>query len=150
MAQTIQVYPRVIEAAFNKEIEYDADTIKTMLLLNTYTFSSTHKYKSDVVAHEISGTGYSAGGATIGSKTITFSAGQNRVAFDGANATWGPGASFTGIRYAVVYDSSPATDATRPLIGLVDFGEDLATDNGNFVISWDQIIPAIFVLRTRI
>lgn len=147
MAQTVRFYPRCIEAAFNKEIDFDADTIKVMLLGSGYTFSSSDKYKSDL-SSEITGTGYSAGGATIGSKTITFSAGNLRVAFDGDNGIWGPGASFSGVRYAVVYDSSPATDATRPLICVVDFGSNQATVGGSFVVAWDETVPAIFTLRT--
>lgn len=37
----------------------------------------------------------------------------------------------------MVYDRTPATDATRPLIILVDFGADFATSNGTFLITWD-------------
>lgn len=145
---TIHLFPRVIEAAFNKEIDYDTDTIKVMLVGVGYTYDSSHKYKSDLGANEITGTGYTAGGATIGSKTIAFDAGALRVAFNGGNSTWGPGASFTGVQYAVVYDDSPATDPTKPLIGIVDFGSAIGTDNGDFVISWDDVIPGIFTLRT--
>lgn len=148
MAITAKVYPRVIEAAFNKEIDFDTDTIKTMLLTSGYTYSPSHKYKSDLGANEITGTGYSAGGVTITGKSITLDTGWPRVEFDGNNPSWGPGASFTGVRYAVVYDDSPATDATKPLICLVDFAVDVDTVNGNFVISWDDSVPAIFLLRS--
>jgi hypothetical protein len=37
----------------------------------------------------------------------------------------------------VVYDSSPATDATRPLIAYVDFGADVTATAGDFTIQWD-------------
>ena len=41
-------------------------------------------------------------------------------------------------RYAVVYDSSPGSDATRPLVGYVDFGADVVSNNGAFTITWDS------------
>ena len=148
MALTVKFYPRAIEAAFNKEIDFDTDTIKVMLLGSGYTYSSSHKYKSDLGANEITGTGYSAGGATVGGKTVTFDSVNLWVAFNGDDSTWGPGASFTGVWHAAVYNSSPATDATRPLIGLVSFGEATGTDNGNYTLVWDNVVPAIFRLRT--
>lgn len=147
MAVTIRLYPRVIEAAFNKEVDYDTDTIKVMLVGSGYTYSSSHKYKSDLGANEITGSGYTAGGTTITSKTVVFDAAALQVEFDGSNPTWSS-ASFSGVRYAVLYDDTPATDATKPLIGIVDFGENLGTENGNFVLTWDDVQPGIFVLRT--
>jgi hypothetical protein len=40
-------------------------------------------------------------------------------------------------RYAVVYDSTPGTDATRPLICYIDFGADVISSGGSFTIAWD-------------
>ena len=37
----------------------------------------------------------------------------------------------------MVYDATPATDATRPLIGFQDFITDRTSDNGLFKIEWD-------------
>ncbi|GAB2690340.1 hypothetical protein [Nocardia thraciensis] len=36
-----------------------------------------------------------------------------------------------------VYDDSPATAATKPLLGYVDFGQDVSTTAGTFSIVWD-------------
>ena len=53
-------------------VDYLSDTIKLALLDNTHTPGlDTHEVFSDVEADEIAGTGYSAGGATLGTKTIT-------------------------------------------------------------------------------
>ena len=50
----------------NGSIDLDTDTIKVMLVTSTYTPNQdTHTKRSDVT-NEVSGTGYTAGGATLG------------------------------------------------------------------------------------
>jgi hypothetical protein len=183
----------------NAPIDWLSDTIKCMLCTSTYTPNlDTHKYKSDIT-NEITGTGYSAGGATLGSAAITFTAANswatqwaastafvvgdivrpttgnghlymcivagtsggsaptwptvarqtvadNTVTwaeiggginqFDAADASWSS-ATLTA-RYAVVYDSTPSTDATRPLIGLLDFGSDVSSTASTYTVVWDS------------
>lgn len=134
MAVTAAMYGLATQSAFNKEIDLDSDTIKVMLVGSWYTPSQdTHRYKSSVT-NEITGTGYTAGGATLGSPSVTYTAGTNTLAFDGADVSWTT-ATFTA-RYAVIYDSTPATDATRPLLAYVDFGEDLTVTAATFTIAW--------------
>lgn len=56
-------------------IDYLSDTIKAALLTNAHTPNfDTHETFDDVDGDEVSGTGYTAGGATLGSKTITYTA----------------------------------------------------------------------------
>jgi hypothetical protein len=133
-----KLYGQFIQAAFNKEIDFDTDTIKVALLTNAYTpDQDAHNYLDDVVANEVSGaTGYTAGGTTLANKTVTYSAGTNTLVLDADDVTWA--SSTITARYAVVYDASPATNATRPLIGYVDFGSDQSSSNGNFTITWDS------------
>jgi hypothetical protein len=117
----------------NKEINLTADTIKLMLCTSTYTPNrGTHRYKSDVT-NEVSGTGYTATGNTVGSMGSNIA--SNVYSITGANASW-PASTFTA-RYAVLYDSTPATDATRPLIGYVDFGADQSPSNGTLSVTWN-------------
>jgi len=53
-------------------IDYLSDTIKIALLDNGHSPAlDTHELFSDVEGDEISGTGYTAGGATLGTKTLT-------------------------------------------------------------------------------
>ena len=133
-----KLYGQFIQAAFNKEIDFDTDTIKVALLTNAYTpDQDAHNYFDDVVAHEVSGaTGYTAGGATLANKSVTYTGATNTLVLDADDVTWA--ASTITARYAVVYDASPATNATRPLIGYVDFGSDQSSSNGNFTITWDS------------
>jgi hypothetical protein len=137
MAITAKMYGLCFKSAFNKEIDLDSDTIKVMLCTSSYTPNQdTHQYKSDVT-NEITGTGYTAGGATLGSPAVAYNTGTNVFNFDGADVSW-TSATFTGARYAVVYDATPGSDATRPLISYVDFGADQNVTAGTFTLTWDS------------
>jgi hypothetical protein len=131
-----KLYGQFLSQALNKEIDWDTDTIKVALLTNSYTpDQDAHNYYDDVVANEVTGTGYTAGGNTLANKTNTYNSGTNVIVLDADDTTWS--SSTITARYAVVYDATPATNATKPLIGYVDFGSDQSSSNGNFTITWD-------------
>ena len=131
-----KLYGNFVVKSFNKEIDWDSDTIKVALITNAYTpDQDAHDYYDDVVANEVSGTGYTAGGNTLANKTNTYKSATNVIVLDADDTTWA--SSTITARYAVIYDATPATNATRPLIGFVDFGSDQSSSNGNFTITWD-------------
>ncbi|MEV0367492.1 hypothetical protein [Nocardia fusca] len=135
MAVTAKWYGLGLKSLVNKEVDWDTDVIKVMLCTSTYSpDQDTHQYKSSVT-NEVSGTGYNAGGATLTTSAPTYTAGTNTLVLDAADVSW-PNSTIVA-RYAVVYDSTPATDATRPLLGYVDFGQDVSTTAGTFSIVWD-------------
>lgn len=135
MAVTGKFFGLALQSAFNKEIDFDSDTLKVMLCTSSYTpDQDTHRYKSSVT-NEVTGTGYTAGGATLASVTVTYNAATNTLTLDAADTAWS-GSTITA-RYAVIYDSTPGTDATRPLIAFIDFGQDVSTTAGTFTITWD-------------
>jgi hypothetical protein len=133
MAVTAHFYDNYWTSLANKEINLTADTLKLMLTTSTYAPNrGTHRYKSDIT-NEVAGTGYTATGNTIGSMGSNIA--TNVYSITGANASW-PAATFTA-RYAVLYDATPATDATRPLVGYVDFGADQSPSNGTLSVTWN-------------
>lgn len=133
MAVSAKVYNAAITSLANKEIDWGSDTIKVMLLGSGYTPNqATHQYQSSLT-NEVSGTGYTAGGATLASKTESF-VGQVKQ-FKAANVTWV--ASTITARYAAIVDTTPGTAATNPLIAYVDFGADVVSSGGDFTITWD-------------
>jgi hypothetical protein len=80
-------------------VDFISDTLKAALLASTYTPNlDTHEVFSDLT-NEVTGTGYSAGGTTLASKTVTYTA---------ANS-WGTAAATT-TAYAV-------GDIVRPAAG---------------------------------
>jgi hypothetical protein len=134
MAVTAFWYGQALQKALNKEIDFDTDVIKVMLCTSAYTPNQdTHVYKDVSVTGEVSGTGYTAGGAALANKTITYDGPTNVIKLDADDTTWAN--STITARYAVIYDDSPATN--KPLLGYVDFGADQSSSNGNFTITWD-------------
>jgi hypothetical protein len=133
MAVTAKVYNLAVTSLANKEVDWGTDVIKVMLTTSSYTPSqTTHQYKSSVT-NEVTGTGYTAGGATLTSKTEAFT-GQVK-AFDAADTSWTT-STITAARYAVVY-AVGGSDATSPLLCYVDFGENLSSSAATFTITWD-------------
>lgn len=136
MAVTAFFYGNAFVSAFNKEIDFGSDTIKVALLDNTHVpDQDAHNYFDDVAVDEVVGTGYTAGGATLSTPTVTYTAGTNVLKLDGADVSWA--SSTITARYAVIYDSTPGTAATNPLIAYVDFGADVTSSGGTFSITWD-------------
>lgn len=132
-----KLFGSVIAKAFNKEIDLDTDTIKVALLTSAYTPNQdTQDYFDDVSAFEATGTGYTAGGVTLTGKSVSYDASTNTTVFDADDVTLA-GSTVTA-RYAVIYDASPATAATRPLIGYIDFVSDKSSNNGDFQLIWDS------------
>lgn len=130
-----KLYGQLLAKAFNKEVDFDSDTIKVMLATSSYTPNQdTHVYKSDVT-NEVSGTGYTAGGQALASKTVTYDGATNTVIMDAADTVWS--ASTITARYAIVYDDAGASDATKVLLGYIDFGSDQSSTSGNFTLTWD-------------
>ena len=132
-----KLYGNFLAKALNKEVDFDSDTIKVALVSSSYTPNQdTHDYWDDVVSNEVTGTGYTTGGATLASKTVTYDSASNVIVLDAADVTWS--SSTITARYAVVYDDSGASNAAKALIGYVDFGSDQSSTNGNFTITWDS------------
>jgi hypothetical protein len=114
-------------------VDWDTDTLKVSLHTSAYTpAETTHDFFNDVTS-EISGTGYTTGGQTLTSTTVTSS--SNVVSLDAADASW-TSASFTA-RYAVVRKDT-GNSSTSPLIAYVDFGGDETVSSGTFSIVWDS------------
>jgi hypothetical protein len=124
---------------FNQVIKLNSDTFHVALLTNavalsnTFVGSSTNAQYSDITS-EVTGTGYTAGGATMGSPALTTSAGT--VTFTGNSVSW-TSATFAA-KYAVIYDY---TATNKDIVGYMDLdtgapGGDAAT-NGTFTVNWN-------------
>lgn len=131
-----KLYGQALVSAFNKEIDMSGDSFKVMLVSSAYTPNQdTHRYKSDVTG-EVTGDGYTAGGATLANVTVTYDAATNTLKFDADDVTWDP--STITARYAVVYDNSPASDTVRPLVSYIDFENDEASNADEFTLSFSS------------
>jgi hypothetical protein len=131
MPDIAKFYGKAFVSAFNKEIDFNSDTMKAMLTTSLYTpDKAAHQYKSDVT-NEVSGTGYTAGGLTLANCVISYDGPSGTLKLDCDDFSWGPSASFTA-RNLVIYDSTPGSDATRPLIMYVAFATDIPVTSSTF------------------
>ena len=142
MAVTAFWYGKAIINAFGGEtegestsIDYLTDTIKVALCTSSYTPNQdTHEFFSDVTNEVANGNGYTTGGETLTTKTLSYTAGTNVATFDADDVTWST--STITARYAVIYKDTGVA-GTSPLMGYVDFGQDFSSNNGDFKITWD-------------
>ena len=142
MAVTALLFGNLFETVFRGEIDWDDDTIKVALTTSAYTPSqTTHDYFNDVT-NEVTGTGYTADGATLGTKTSTLS--SNTFTLDAADITSDWTTSTITARIAVVHKDT-GTASTSPLICYVDAGADVSTTAGTFSILWhaDGIVKIV-------
>lgn len=115
--------------------DWDTDTIKISLHTSTYTPDlDTHDFWNDAT-NEISGTGYSTGGATLTTSAATYDTSSDQVRIDATDPQWTT-ASFTA-RIAVIYKST-GVSSTSPLIIYIDFGGDETVTSGTFMIQFDS------------
>ena len=123
------------------DLDSDAD-IKVMITTDSYSpAKATHDFLADDAGtNEVTGSGYTAGGTALGSKTVALSTAV--VTFDAANVTWSQNASgFANGRYAVLYKST-ASDATAPLIAYADIGASKGNVAGDLTL--EMSVAGIF------
>ena len=112
----------------NKVVDLEADTIKVALYDTNHSFTASDTdYTTD---NELgSGSGYTTGGNTLGSKAVTEAA---TTKWDAADTAW-TSATFSAF-HAVIWDSTAGND----LIASIDFGGEKAVVAGTFTIQFDS------------
>jgi hypothetical protein len=132
MASTdMKWYGLAPKALLSGQVNFLSDTIKGMLTTVTYVpDQDTHDYQDDVT-NEVSGTGYTAGGMALANKTVTYTAGTNVGKIDADDLVWS-NSTIVNARVLVIYDATPGSDATRPLLFYSVFDANVSTDAGAF------------------
>ncbi len=107
----------------------NADTFKMMLVTSTYTADKDTHLKRSSVTNEVSGTGYTAGGAattcTVAKDTV-----YDKETLTFAAVSW-PTATITA-RGAVIYKSRGGASSADELVCYIDFGSDFVSTGGTF------------------
>jgi len=112
----------------NHNFANGGDTFKLALYTaNPYTTASTAYSSGSANQVGTSGTGYSTGGNTLGSQSVTISSAVSYVDF--ADSTWSS-ATFTAA-FGAIYNSS---DSDK-LVVVLDFGGSKTCTNGTFKIT---------------
>lgn len=122
-------------------IDLDLETHKVAL----FTSALTPNYTTDTAygvspynANEVSGTGYTSGGATLTGTTFTGASGV--ATFDASDVSWTT-STITGARGALIYADALAGNNA---IVLVHLGSDYSTSAGTLAITWNA--AGIFAL----
>lgn len=136
MAVTAYWYGNALSAAFNKEIDFAADAIHMCLVDDTYTPSQAHNYFNDVVGDELPDAegGYTHEGKLLATLTSAYDDGTGIFKIDATVDPVWTAATFTA-RYAIIFDNTPGTDATKPLISYIDFGANVSVTAGTFTVT---------------
>lgn len=138
-------YNSLQEDAYEGRINTASDTFRCMLLRPSYTPNRSHNRRDDVVSHECSGTGYTAGGVVV-TITVTTNNSLNRTEDAISTASWTNLTIADGVRYGVVYKARGGAASADELCYLLDFGAttipssaDFATSsNGPFIVTHDD------------
>lgn len=113
-------------------INFGADTFKMMLVTASYTPDKDAHTKRSSVTNEVSGTGYTAGGAAV-TATVTKDTANDRTDISFSNPSWAS-ASITA-RAGVIYKSRGGASSADELVAYVDFGADITSTNGAFAVT---------------
>ena len=125
-----KIFGKFFNSLTNKEVNLNTDSLKAMLVTNAFVpDQDLMQYKSSVTS-EVVGNGYVAGGQVLTAVSVAYNGANNTLTLDFADPSWP--ASDIVARHLVVYDNTPATDATRPLIAWDDFGVDKISSAGAF------------------
>ena len=111
-------------------IDMDGHTFKVILVTGYTPNIDSHNGLSDVSANEESGSGYTAGGATLAGKAVTKDTTSDRAKFDANDVTW-TGLDVGTPSHAILYDDTHASDC------LVAYWEvTTATNGGNYTLQF--------------
>ena len=129
------IYNSFKQKIMGNSIDLENDTIKVALVTASYTPDQDNHESFADITNEVSGTGYTAGGATLSNVSVTKDNTDNEGVFDADDVTWSN--STITARGAVVYKDS-GTPATSWLICYIDFGSDYSSVAGDFKIAWNS------------
>lgn len=123
---------RLLDGTTKINMDTGGDTLKILLTTAAHTPSaSTHDFVDDLT-NEVSGGGYTAGGASLTNQLVALSAGT--VTFDADDVTWLQNAAgFTNARNVHLYKDTGVA-STSPLIAYGTMTADKDNVDGDFVV----------------
>jgi len=145
MAEALYVYgtfPQNLMSGKIADLSGGTQKLKVALLKRTHTFNQSNDNWGQIKADEITDADYSAKEITVNvsySSLATLLEAPTDCSF-GAEVTITAG-------YAVIYDGRPATDANRKLVGIIDFGAEKSSVDGNFKIEFGKVGEKTAILK---
>lgn len=123
------------------ELDLTNDTLKVMLLDADYTPNADHDFVADIVADELSGTGYTggfggSGRKTVTSKVFTINDTNDRGEFDAGDITWT--SINAGTVGCAVLIKEITDDSASILIAAYDV-TNVATNGSDLTLVWNSV-----------
>ena len=118
-------------------VDWDTDTVKLALFgvtATVTTIDTSQRFYGSFTAHEVTGTGYAAGGVALTGRSVSVSGSYAIQMADPVTFT-SNAAGFTGARWGLIFKDS-GTPATSPLIHRLDLGTTRSNQGGDFVVNW--------------
>ena len=133
------------------EIDWVNDTLKAMLLDDTYTPDKDHDFADDINGDEISPTGYTGGFGGAGRKSLANksiavqSSPTNRLKFDADDITWSSigGASNATVKYLSIIKEI-TNDAASPIVCIIEATTQQTTNGSD--LTWQFSADGVFRL----
>ena len=135
-AGDFQVFDQFAIHIGEKAINLETDDIKLALITSTLAPNRTATAVwGTYSANEVSGTGYTAGGASLSGPELILASNVATFDDDDSDITWSQnGAGFTDARYGILYSDTATTDEA---IGFLDLGADVGNVAGDLVVSFN-------------
>jgi hypothetical protein len=130
------IYNSAIDDLANGNIDFGADTFNLLLVTSSYTANKDTHVKRDDVTNEVSGTGYTAGGAATAC-TVTKDTATDKVTLSFASVSFST-ATITAAG-AVIYKARGGTADADELVAFIDFGGDVSSTGATFSVGVSTI-----------
>jgi len=130
------IYNSAIDDMARNNIDFDTNTFKAMLVTSSYTPNKDTHDRLDDVTNEVSGTGYTAGGATS-AVTVTKDNTNDKVTIQFGAVSWA--SSTITARGCVYYKSRGGASSADELVAYNDFGSDVSSAGGTFDVAASTI-----------
>ena len=118
------------------DIDLAVDTLRMMLVTSSYTADKDAHNRRDDVTNEVTGTGYTAKGATC-TCTVAVNTSLDRTTYTFSSVNW-PTSTVTA-RAAVVYKDRGGASSADELIFYNDFGTNVSTSATTFTVAQSVI-----------
>jgi len=127
----LSIYNNFKEQLLNGEFDLTSDTVRVILVTGHTPNIDTHVGYADVSGDEVSGTGYTAGGAALAGKSVSQDNTNDRGEFDANDVTWTSLSAGTP-SHAIMYDDTHASNL------LIAYWEvTTPTNGGDYTLQWN-------------
>lgn len=126
------IYHSALRDLVTGAIDADTDTFRAMLVTSSYTPDKDAHDRRNDVTNEVSGTGYTAGGA-VATLSVSIDTANDRVEIALGGVSW-PTSTLTA-RGLAYYKARGGASSADELVAYIDFGANVVSEAGTFAVT---------------